>query len=491
MLALALPVHGGETDDLDSAVRRLTEVLSIVQERAAVPVDVEAALYQGAIPAMVRRLDPHSAFLNPQQFESLKEMQRSTEKGFGSVLSVNDGRIIVLQTLPDTPSSRAGLAPGDEIVSVNGYQVAALTIDQLAALLSQSRQKRTELIVHRTNFSRLFAINLTPEEVADPSVRHRFFLRDGVGYIKVANFEADTHAELREAIDELGGQQLEGLVLDFRKNPGGVIEAAVRLAAMFLESDQRILWIQGRDGPQEEVRTPPGSDPYRFPLAILVDDETASASELVSGALQDHDRAVIVGQRSFGKGLVQSVFELSENAGLALTTALYLSPSGRPIQHDVPDCDDYQFASCASDEPAKTYPTDSGREIPGGGGIEPDKAVAQRKYLPFEVWLKTSDALLSFARDFIRARKEPIDASFDVSPAVLDEFQLYLSQRGTNVSLAEWTSAVSFIRQGLRQEIFNLTLGVDKGDEVELRNDPQVLAALQAVEEKRNQSQSR
>jgi carboxyl-terminal processing protease len=491
MLALALPVHSAETNDLDAAIRRLTEVLGVVQERSAGPVDVKAALYQGAIPEMVRRLDPHSAFLDPQQFESLKEMQRSTEKGFGSVLSVNDGRIVVLQTLPDTPSSRAGLAPGDEIVGVNGYQVAALTIDQLAALLSQSRQRKTELIVHRTNYARLFSIDLTPEELSDPSVRHRFFLRDKVGYVKVANFEADTHAELREAIDELGGENLEGLVLDFRKNPGGVIEAAVRLAAMFLESDQRILWIQGREGPQEEVRTPSGNEPYRFPLAILVDDETASASELVAGALQDHDRATIVGRRSFGKGLVQSVFELSEEAGLALTTALYLSPSGRPIQRALADCADFQFATCQNDAPVKTYATDSGREIPGGGGIEPDETVGVRQYSPFEIWLKSSNAFLSFARDYVGSRKQPIEASFEVTPALLDEFQLYLSQNGTNVTLAEWTSAVELIREGLQQEIFNLTLGVDKGDEVELRNDPQVLAALDAVAEKLAQSQSR
>ena len=481
LLALALPVQGGQEDDLERAMRRLTEALSVVQERAADPVDPEAALYEGAIPAMVRQLDPHSAFLNPQQFESLKEMQRSTEKGFGSVLSVNDGRIVVLQTLPESPSTRAGLAPGDEIVGVNGYRVGALTQEQLAALLSQSRQQRTELIVRRPDLARLIAMTLTPEELADPSVRHRFFLRDGIAYVKVANFEADTADELRKAIEELGGSELEGLVLDLRKNPGGVIEAAVRLAAMFLESGQRILWIQGRDGPQEEVRVPPGNEPYRFPLSILVDDETASASELVSGALQDHDRAAIVGQRSYGKGLVQSVFELSDDAGLALTTALYLSPSGRPIQRPLSNCADFQFASCKSDEPAKSYPTDSGREIVGGGGIAPDKAVPPRQYAPFEAWLKASDSLLIFARNYLRSRKEPVGESFDVTPAMLDDFQLFLSQNGTRVTLSEWTSTVEFIRQGLRQEIFNLTLGVDKGDEIELQHDPQVLAAIDAI----------
>jgi carboxyl-terminal processing protease len=315
-------------------------------------------------------------------------------------------------------------------------------------------------------------------------------LQDGVGYIKVANFEAETHAELRKAIEELGGKDLRGLVLDFRKNPGGVIEAAVRLAAMFLEAGQRILWIEGRDGPREEVRAPPDNQPYRFPVAILVDDETASASELVAGALQDHDRATIVGQRSYGKGLVQSVFNLSDEAGLALTTALYLSPSGRPIQRPRADCHDFQFASCNDDAPPKSYPTDSGRLIEGGGGIAPDEVVPPHRYSPFEAWLKASDSFLIFARGYVRSRKEPVGDAFDVTPAMLDEFQLFLSEHGTRVTLSEWTSTVEFIRQGLRQEIFNLTLGVDKGDEIELRHDPQVRAAAEAVLES-SQSQSR
>ncbi|MCB1018748.1 MAG: PDZ domain-containing protein [Acidobacteria bacterium] len=481
LLFLALPIHGGQEDDLERSVRQLAELLSVVEERAADPVDTAGALYKGAIPAMVRRLDPHSAFLDPQQFESLKEMQRSTEKGFGSVVSLNHGRVIVLQTLPESPSMRAGLAPGDEIVAINGYQIAALNIDQLVALLSQSRQQRAELMVLRPNFSRLLPMTLTPEELADPSVSLQFVLSEDVGYIKVANFETDTHVELREAIEKLGGHKLKGLVLDFRRNPGGVIEAAVRMAAMFLESGQRILWIRGREGPQEEVRVPPGNEPYRFPVAILVNDETASASELVAGALQDHDRATIVGQRSFGKGLVQSVFELSEETGLALTTALYLSPSGRPIQRPLNDCADYQLTACPDDGPVREYPTDSGRMIPGGGGLQPDEAALPRQYSAFEYWLGSSSAILSYARNYVSSRKQPIEPSFEVTPAMLDDFQLYLSQHGTSVPLSEWTSAVDFIRYNLRQEIFNLTLGVEFGDEVELRNDPQVKAALEAV----------
>jgi len=463
-------------DDLEDSVRRLTEVVSLLESRSADPVNLEDALYRGALPSLVRTLDPFSAFLDPSQFESLKEMQRSTEKGFGSILSVNNGRVVVLQTLPDSPSARSGMSPGDEIVIVNGYPTANLSIDQLVTLLTQTRQGPAELAVKRPNFSKLISLTLTPAELEDPSVQGAFFLKPGVAYVKVANFEAQTDADLREQIEKMGGDQLKGLVLDFRDNPGGVVEAAVRMAAMFLGEKDRILWIQGRDGPQEEVRVPKGAEGYEFPLAVLTDGRTASAAELVAGAWQDNDRARIIGSRSFGKGLVQSVFPLSENTGLALTTARYLSPSGRPIQRPLSDCAELQLVDCEEEEPG-TYKTVSGRKIPGGGGVEPDRIVFPRNYPGFERFLLSADAFLVFAQAYLREHPE-VDRAFEVDSALLDEFQLFLSERGVRPTLSQWTSSVDFIRVKLHQEILTLAVGVAAGDEVERRADPQVLAAL-------------
>ncbi len=480
LLLSVSPLAADDAEELTQAVERLTDVVSTLQERLATPFDLSKGIYEGALPAMVRTLDPHSSFLNPQQFESLKEMQRSTEKGFGSVVSLTPGRVVVLQTLPESPSAKAGLSPGDEIAVINGYPLTHLGVEQLVALLSQSRQQPAELMVHRPNFARLIPLTLTPAELADPSVRLRFQVRDGIGFIKIANFESGTAREVGEAIEDLGGEDLAGLVLDLRGNPGGVVESAVQLAAMFLEPQQRILWIEGREGPQNEVRTPAGSEPYRFPMAILIDERTGSAAELVTGALQDHDRATVIGQRSFGKGLVQSVFELSEGAGLALTTALYLSPSGRPIQRPFAACRDYELEACESEQTAgKTYPTDSGREIPGGGGIEPDRVVYPRQLQPFEAWLKGANAFLDFAQAYVGEHK--VEESFVVTPGVLDDFQLFLSERGVRPNLSVWTSNVDFIRNSLQQEILNLAVGVDKGDQVEMRNDALVLAALEAL----------
>ena len=468
-----------EPSDLEQSLRRVADVYRLLEKHSYKSFDPEAAFYGGALPGMVGSLDPFSAFLDPDQFESLQEMQRSTEKGFGSVLSVNHGRVVVLQTLPDSPSARSGMAPGDEIVVVNGYALANLSIDQLIALLSQTRQHEAELLVKRPNSTRLLPLKLTPAEMADPSVQGQFFIEPGVAYMKVANFESGTDAELRDSIEQLGGADLEGLVLDFHGNPGGVVEAAVRTAAMFLEPRDRILWIQGREGPREEVRVPQGVEPYRFPLAVLIDDRTASAAELVVGALQDHDRARVIGSRSFGKGLVQSVFPLAESSGLALTTARYLSPSGRPIQRELDECHEYQLASC-DEGPAETYKTDEGREIPGGGGIAPDQTVYPRAYSSFEGFLMGVDAFLKFAQEYVNQHHD-IDEDFEVSSALLDEFQLYLSERKVRPTLAEWTSSVEFIRARLQQEILSLGVSVESGDRVERRHDPQVLAALRSL----------
>ncbi len=458
----------------------MVEVTAILQQRLADPFDPAEAFYAGALPSMVRTLDPHSAFLDPHQFESLQEMQRSTEKGFGSVVSLSFGRVIVLQTLPESPSMRAGLSPGDEIVSINGYVLSRLSVEQLVGLLSQSRQQKAELMVQRPNFARLIPLTLIPEELADPSVRLAFEIEKNIGYVKVGNFEAETDRELKAAIDRLGGHDLGGLILDLRKNPGGVIDAAVRLAALFLEPRQRIVWIQGRGGPQEEVRAPPDNEPYRFPLVVLLNEESASASELVAGALQDHDRATIVGTRSYGKGLVQSVYPLSHDSGLALTTAVYLSPSERPIQRPLGDCGDLQLASCEQTEP-RMYRTASGREILGGGGIQPDDVVYPRGYSRFEAAVAASNSYLDFARELVRGKENRIDRSFEITPAILDDFQLFLSERQIRPTLAEWTSNVEVIRASLKQEALNLTVGVDAGDAVELGIDPQVRAAIQAI----------
>lgn len=468
-------------EKLDLEVKRLVDLYHLIESRYANPVDPEQAFYQGAIPGMLRTLDPHSAFLDKEQFESLKQMQRSTEKGFGSVVSLVPGRVIVLQTLPESPSARAGLSPGDEIVAINGYQLARFGIEQLVALLGEARQDKAELMVVRPGQTRLLAMTLVPAEMADPSVQRSFFLAPKVGYIKVVNFEMKTANDLRRIIDRMGGDELKGLVLDFRGNPGGLVDASVQMAALFLQAEQGILWVRGKEGPQEQVKVPAGLRAYAMPISVLIDGKTASAAEIVAGALQDHDRATIIGEPSFGKGIVQSVFNLSEGTAVALTTAHYLTPSGRSIQRPLGACDEFQLMPCSkSANPKTSFTSDAGRPLESRGGIVPDETVLPRAYTRFEAAMEASTSFLEFAQQYLQGHSG-IAEDFEVTPEMLDEFQLFLSKRYIRPDLSEWSSTLAYIRSRLKQEVINLALGVAKGDEVEAQRDPQIQAAVRAL----------
>jgi carboxyl-terminal processing protease len=466
-------------DDLDSQMKHVMEAYAIVSANAADPLPSEQAFYQGAIPGLLRTLDPHSVFFDPGQFEQLKKMESSTQKGFGSVVSLMPGRVIVLQTLPGTPSARSGLSPGDEIVGINGYVIAALDLEQLTELLTQSRQRQAQLDVRRPGSARAMRFVLTPEELQAPSVERAFFIGAGVGYIRVASFDGNTAAQLRQAIEKLGGSRLAGLVLDLRNNPGGLVDAALDTAAMFLKPGQKILTARGRNVPERAESVPAAAKPYPFKLAILVNEKTASAAEIVSGAMQDHDRATIIGEPSYGKGLVQSVFPLAEGTAIALTTALYYTPSGRSIQKPL-DAARFELSGATAHPNRQTeFRTDQGRAVTGGGGIQPDIVVRPEPVNRLRVALEASGSFTEFATGYLRGRK--VDEEFEVTPDVLDEFRAFVSARGIQPNVREWSVERDFVLNRIKTEIFNQSFGVEKGDEVEAQRDPAILKALEVV----------
>jgi carboxyl-terminal processing protease len=465
--------HAAADEELPRLLKQFTEAYSLVEQNAADPVIPEQAFYAGAIPGLLRTLDPFSAFLDPEQFRSLKDMQQSVQKGFGSVVSLAPGRVVVLQTLPGTPSARAGLAAGDEIIEINGYRIDRLELEQLVELLRESRQRQAQLKIRRPGLATLMTFTLTPVELAQPSVSRAFHLRPGVGYIKIESFDEGTGGEVHKAIEKLGGAQLRGLVIDLRENPGGVLPAAIETASLFLKPGCLILTVRGRSGPGEEIKVPDNAKPFGFPLAVIINGKSASASEIVAGALQDHDRATIVGEASFGKGLVQRVFELSENSGLALTTALYFTPSGRCIQRPLS-----QLKSTPGN--GAGFHTDAGREVKGGGGITPDVIVSPEGLTPFRAALEASSSFLSFAQRYT-AEHHNLPGDFDVTPELLDDFQAYLSERQIRPTVAEWSANREFIRIRLKTEIYNLAFGVEKGDEIDAQRDVQIQSAVQAL----------
>jgi carboxyl-terminal processing protease len=474
-----LPAARGEEPQLESQIQALAGAYAILEENAADPVNSRQAFYQGAIPGLLRRLDPHSVFFDPEQFEQLKRLETSTQKGFGTVVSLLPGRIIILQTLPGTPSAKAGLAAGDEILGINGYVIAQLDLDQLAELLTEARQHPALLVVKRPGSARIMEFNLMPEELQAPSVDRTFFVAAGIGYVRVASFEESTPGLLRDAIEKLGGEHLGGLVLDLRNNPGGLLTAAQTTAALFLNPGQKILSVRGRNVPEHSETVPEEAKPYRFKLAILINEKTASASEIVTGAMQDHDRATVLGQPSFGKGLVQSVFSISEGAGLALTTALYYTPSGRSIQKPL-DAAQFELAGAtARPKGRQEYHTDKGRTVQGGGGIQPDIPVFPEAMNRLRAALEASASFTNFATEYLSKHK--VTDEFEVTSGVLDDFRLYLSQRQIQPSVSEWVVERPFLENRLKTEIFNQAFGVEKGDEIEARRDPVIQRAIEAL----------
>ncbi len=465
-------------DDLDAHIKSVMSAYALLESNAADPVSSDQLLYQGAIPGLLRTLDPHSIFFDKDQFEQVRQMEASTQKGFGSVVSLLPGRVIILQVTPGTPSQKAGLAPGDDILAVNGYEIARFDIDQIAELLSQSRQQQAQLDVRRPGQPRILHFTLTPEELQAPSVDRAYILRDGIGYVRVASFDEKTGDQIKEAIDKLGGDKLRGLVLDLRNNPGGVVPAALQTASLFLKPGQKIFSIRGRGVPEKIESVPPNATPYGFKLAVLINGKSASASEIVTGALQDHDRATVLGEVSYGKGLVQNVFPLSQGTGLALTVALYYTPSGRSIQKPL----DTQYELGATTKHLNTqaeFHTDAGRAVTGGGGIRPDFEVYPPPMDRLRMVLDASGSFTNFATEFLQANK--VDEKFEVTPQLLNQFHVFLSARNIQPGVQEWIASQQFITNRLKTEIFNQAFGVEKGDQVEAERDPVVQRAIEVV----------
>jgi carboxyl-terminal processing protease len=476
-LFAALPLAAGDDPaaQLEPEIRRLIEVFNLIDQNAADPIDPDQAIYQGALPGMLRTLDPFSIFFDPDQFAQLQQMQRSETKGFGTIVSVVPGRVTILQTMDGSPAAKAGLSAGDEILAINNIPLAPLLPEQLVQLLSQARQQTAVLDVRKPGNARLFRLTLSPELVDTPSVDRGFLIEPDVAYLRIKSFDQPTGRLTKETIDKLGGAALKGLIIDLRDNPGGAVQAAIDVASLFLKPGQLIFTIKGRAEEQQDARVPKLAQPYSFPVALLVNEKTASAAEILAGALQDHDRATVIGDPTYGKGVVQNVFPLSANTGMALTTAFYYTPSGRSIQKPLPG----GSLNVAAKATPGAFHTDSGREVHGGGGIQPDERVNIPNVSQLVYVLDASGALTSFAGEYVQSHEIPAD--FDVTPSIMDQLRVFLSGHSIQPGIGDWLRDSDLIRSKLKQEIYNLKFGVEKGDEIEMRRDPLVKRAVERL----------
>jgi carboxyl-terminal processing protease len=476
--------------DVRSSLQQFSQVYSLVEQNYAEPVNPDKAIYNGAIPGMLHVLDPHSNFFDPKSYSLLREEQSGKYYGVGMQIAPRNNKIIVIAPFVGTPAYKVGLRPGDAIIAVDGKPTDNLSVADVADMLKGPKGTNVHISILREGTDKPLEFNVVRDEIPRYSVDLKFMIRPGVGYMHISAFNETTEQEVEEALQQFG--DLKGLVLDLRGNPGGLLNEGVGVADKFLKRGQVIVSHHGRSSPEKVYRAAHGNGGKDYPLVVLVNRGTASAAEIVSGAIQDHDRGLIVGEVTFGKGLVQTVYPLSENTGLALTTAKYYTPSGRLIQRDYTGVSlyDYYYAREDADttvpnpNPPGNGPngskevkqTDSGRLMYGGGGITPDIKVATFKATRFEDTLLLKYAFFNFARHYLTSRH--IDKNFQVTDEVMQEFRRFLDSQKIPYSEAELAEGNDWIRSNIKSELFIAEFGQEEGLRVRAENDPQVIAAL-------------
>ncbi len=469
----------GDSDIRDS-LRSFTQVYEVVQQNYAEPVSPDKAIYNGAIPGMLRVLDPHSNFFDPKSYAALREEQRGKYYGVGMQVGPRNNKVIVIAPFTGAPAYRAGIRPGDIIVGVDGKPTDNMSTSDVADLLKGPKGTTVKITVLREGTDKPLDFTIVRDEIPRYSVDVHFMIRPGIGYMHISGFQETTEHEVAEALDEMG--DLHGLILDLRQNPGGLLSEGVGVADKFLKKGQVIVSHHGRASAEKVYKASHGNGGRDYPLVVLVNRGTASAAEIVAGAIQDHDRGLIVGETTFGKGLVQTVYPLSENTGLALTTAKYYTPSGRLIQRDyngVSLYDYYYNDRDNGDVPTtnrEVKMTDSGRTVYGGGGISPDVKIPPIKTTPFEDSLLEKYTFFNFAKHYVVNHK--VTKQFEVDEAVMQEFRKFLDEQKTPFTEADLAQSNDWIRNNIKTELFINEFGQQEGMKVHTESDPAVAKAL-------------
>ncbi|MFN2406905.1 MAG: S41 family peptidase [Pyrinomonadaceae bacterium] len=503
-----------------AAERDFEEALKVVQEQY---VDGRKLNYNDVIKSsiigMLRSLDPHSNYYDREEFEELKTDQRSEYYGIGaSIQNYPYGDQLdtyITATFEGSPAAKAGLRYGDKILEVDGVKMTGKVSLEVRDKIRGPRGSTVKLTLERSADKRIEKVDIVRDAVPQPSVPDAYMLKPGVGYIDMTRgFNYTTTDELLNAIEHLHGKGMTSLVLDLRNNPGGFLDQAIHVAEVFLSSGQLILTQKGRNGYRDNTYESRNNSPDKTPLVILINENTASASEIVAGAMQDHDRAVIVGQTSFGKGLVQSIIPLEYGAGLTLTSAKYFTPSGRLIQRDYTNGGFYDYYTHGAGvgrpaEPAKPAgpesKTDTGRAVYGGGGIAPDETIrartvnlAQRRLL---------SPTFAFARELVNGRIRGFDSNriarieynrelqpgeFKITDALFKAYRDFVSRDPKfKTSGAVIDRYRPFIELELRFNIVTAAYGRIMGDRVFITtDDPQVAKAVDVVPKARDLTSS-
>jgi carboxyl-terminal processing protease len=474
------------TDAISESLKSFTAVYSVVEQNAADVVKADKAIYDGAIPGMLRTLDPHSHFMDPKEYAKAREDQRGRYFGIGMTVQQHGNRTVVMAPFAASPALKAGMRAGDVILVVNDKKTDGLGLTEVVDLIKGPRGTRVQVTVGREGLDKPLTFNIMRDEIPHPSVSESYWLKPGIAYIRVNDFsDENTSKEMEENLKKLGEKDIKGLVLDLRGNPGGLLNEGVEVAGHFLKKNELVVSHRGRVQPNKNYTARSDNGGKEYPMVVVVDRGSASAAEIVSGALQDHDRAWILGENTFGKGLVQSVFTLSDNTALALTTAHYYTPSGRLIQRDYSNISflDYYYTSNHEQKNlADVKMTDSGRTVYGGGGITPDEKWVAPKLNRFQIEVLRRYGLFEFSANFFGPKQDvKLPKGWEPDEKLINDFHDFMLKKGAQFTEAEFTENHQWVKERLKQEFYITAFGVDDSDRVRIEQDPEVAKSVDAM----------
>ena len=481
---VAAAASGSDNDEINRSLRAFTKVYDLVEQNFADPVSADKAIYNGAVPGMLRTLDPHSNFFDPRAYQLLREDQKGHYYGVGMSVGPRNGKTVVMAPFPGSPAYKSGLRPGDVIVQVNDKPTDGLNTSEIADLLKGPRGTQVKILISREGTAEPIAFMVTRDEILRKSVQHPMWLKPGIAYVDIDQFTETTGRDLEDALKQLGENDIKGLILDLRRNPGGLLTEGVAVADKFLHKGQTIVSHRGRASAEKPYIAKNGNRGRDYPIVALVDGGSASAAEIVAGALQDHDRGLVMGEKTFGKGLVQTVYPLSENTGLALTTAHFYTPSGRLIQRDYSNksfFDYYYRKDDAASNPQDVKMTDSGRTVYGGGGITPDEKWTPPKPDRLQTDLIRKYAFFNFTKFYFSHRDAKLPKGWAPDAPTMTEFHDWLLKNGVTFTEAEFTKNTDWITRNLKKEIYLTGFDLNESQRVDIETDPLVEKAVEAL----------
>ena len=481
--------------EVSKRMKEYTDLLSAVTQWAPEETGSDKFVYS-SIDGMLRTLDPHTSFLEPKEYADMQDRQKGSFYGLGILVTKRNDQVTVITPLEGTPAARLGIRAGDVISEVEGVSTDDLSLDEVVKRLKGPKGTTVHIKIMRVGMKEPIPLSIVRAAIPTNSISNTLMLKPGIGYIRIKDFTATTVRELDEAIDRLKSQGMQKLVLDLRQNPGGLLDAAVGVADHFLDKGQMIVYTKGRTPDSEQNYLAPGKhQKLDMPLVVLVNRGSASASEIVSGAIQDHDRGLVVGETSWGKGLVQSVYTLQYGAGLALTTSKYFTPSGRNIQRDYSSFYDYYVADEGNGEEntevplkdRKVYHTETGRVVYGGGGITPDVFVKPAPLTRTTQILEVRSAIFNYGVDFV-AKHPDVTKDVAVTQAVIDDFANFAASKDI-APIADIRDALQkpndrrYIERAVKAEIIAAKFGFDASYPFRLQGDTQVEKAVELFPE--------